>query len=96
MMNTEKKQCWVVDPKDRSTIYSEVEPFIRPSDDFRVCGVYHKAGVPFIISEVDYKPVSDTCFEALKDDNPMLITGSLLRICSRDDKRNATSFGQRN
>lgn len=87
--NGNKQRCWVVDPDDRSVIHSEVERWNGKHDDFRVCGVYHKAEVPFEITEVDYtskeeipahegfmNAISDTCYEAMKDGNPMLVTGA--------------------
>src|SRR5690625_983593 len=76
--NGNKQRCWVVDPDDRSVIHSEVERWNGKHDDFRVCGVYHKAEVPFEITEVDYtskeeipahegfmNAISDTCYEAM-------------------------------
>lgn len=60
----------------------------RETDDYHICGVYHQAGVPFHIREVEYesyddlevyeeytKSFSNACFEELKNGKGLLIAG---------------------
>lgn len=47
--------AWHVDPKDLSRVVSERKPFSgarRSVDDYRLCGVYGKAGLPYTVEEI--------------------------------------------
>lgn len=81
---------WVLDSDDRSKILADVNVMEGPMDtqDYRLCGVYHKAGVPFDVNEVSYqeipnteiyaamsKAISDACYEGLSKGKVLLLAG---------------------
>lgn len=48
--------AWTVDPNDFDRAFSERKEFSserRALDDYHLCGVYHKAGLPFTITEIN-------------------------------------------
>lgn len=79
-----------VDAQGAMVIASDVQVIEGPreTDDYHTCGVYHKAGVPFQITEVGYTPYeglavyeaytkkfSDACYGALKPGGGLVIAG---------------------
>lgn len=82
---------WGTDPHHiRKGIHSDVQHWKGPRelDDYKLCGVYYKAGVPFEIKEIVYthnkeeevyqtltKAVSDEVFAGLRAEKSILITG---------------------
>lgn len=82
---------WGTDPMDRcSGIFSDVQLWkkYRELDDYKLCGVYTKASVPYTIEEIVYEPVeneevyltltrqvSDAVKEHILMNEALLITG---------------------
>lgn len=82
---------WGTDPTGRRPgIYSDVQLWkkYRELDDYRLCGVYAQAGVPYTVEEVTYEPkegeavyltltrqLSDRVATQLKAGNALLLTG---------------------
>ncbi len=84
---------WVVDLKDPSyPISSPCEEFKKPREieDLELCGVYHKAGVPYTRERLSYlsedhpneegylgftRLLSDRCLAALRAENGLFVTG---------------------
>jgi len=84
---------WKVDkesPDFPNKILSELEILPRPreTDDYQLCGVYYKAGVPFHTRQIVYKPLpgeevyesitrefSNVCCEELGTGNALLVAG---------------------
>ena len=75
---------------EKGKVISDLFPITPPRDvhDFNLCGVYHKAGVPFEIREIKYRPIqdmgvheviikafSDLCCESLEKKKALLLTG---------------------
>ncbi len=81
---------WVVDSDDPRKILASGELYDVYGDieDYRRCGVYHKAGVPVEITKAEYDPsdelpvysaisrsISDACCKGLKKGNVLLLPG---------------------
>lgn len=82
---------WGPDPKHiRPGIYSDIQLWkkYRELDDYKLCGIYAKAQVPFSVEEITYQPrdneevyltltrqVSDAVFHHLSHKNAVLLTG---------------------
>ena len=79
-----------VDAEGRMIIESDVQIIEGPreTDDYHLCGVYHKAGVPFAVTEVGYTPYegmevyeaytrkfSDVCCEVMRPGRGLVIAG---------------------
>lgn len=82
---------WGPDPKHiRPGIYSDIQLWkkYRELDDYKLCGIYSRSGVPFSVDEIVYQPaageevyltltrqVSDAVFEHLRSKEAVLLTG---------------------
>lgn len=82
---------WGPDPRHiRPGIYSDIQLWkkYRELDDYKLCGIYGKAGVPFSVEEIVYSPknneevyltltrqVSDSVYRHLVQKEAVLITG---------------------
>lgn len=82
---------WGPDPKHiRPGIYSDIQLWkkYRELDDYKLCGIYSRSGVPFSVDEIVYQPaageevyltltrqVSDAVFEHLHSKEAVLLTG---------------------
>lgn len=82
---------WGPDPKHiRPGIYSDIQHWkkYRELDDYKLCGVYERAGVPCSVQEIVYEPkegeevyltltrqVSNASFDALRKGDGLLLTG---------------------
>ena len=82
---------WGLDVNNKQAgIYSDLQHWNEPRelDDYKLCGVYHKAGVPFEVKEIAYCPqrqeevyetlskaVSDEVYTGLRDGKVVLVTG---------------------
>lgn len=83
--------CWGPDPQHiRPGIYSDIQYWnqYRELDDYHLCGIYAKAGVPYQIDRLTYQPnddeevwltltrqVSDATYRALTGGSALLLTG---------------------
>ena len=85
---------------EKGKVISDLFPITRQETyNFNLCGVYHKAGVPFEIREIKYRPIQDmglheviikafpTCVVSLEKKKALLLTGYLL--CSGYRRRNS-------
>lgn len=82
--------AWCIDPDHHETVISERKPFVsgrRATEDYRLCGVYGKAGVPYEIIQIDGSPYPDlepyqaiplhfskVCEEAAREGKKILIS----------------------
>ena len=82
---------WGPDPLHiREGIYSDIQHWkkYRELDDYKLCGIYGKAGVPYSVEEIVYDPeddeevyltltrqVSDSVFQHLSNKEAVLLTG---------------------
>ena len=82
---------WGPDPKHkRPGIYSDIQLWkkYRELDDYKLCGIYGKAKVPYTVDEISYKPlekeevyltltrqVSDSVYHHLSNGEAVLLTG---------------------
>lgn len=82
---------WGSDPEHkRQGIYSDIQHWkkYRELDDYKLCGVYLKSGVPYTIHEIVYEPnkseevyltltrqVSDAVYKSLSSEHAILLTG---------------------
>ena len=81
---------WKLLSDDDSEIFADLQVVKSPRefDDYQLCGLYHKAGVPFDVFEVQYKPIEGmrvheeivnaychTILDAAKGGNPILFAG---------------------
>ncbi|WP_283682259.1 arginase family protein [Parablautia sp. Marseille-Q6255] len=82
---------WGPDPKHiRKGIYSDIQHWkkYRELDDYKLCGIYNKATVPYTVEEIVYQPkeneevyltltrqVSDAVYQHLSNKEALLLTG---------------------
>ncbi|MDR1893989.1 MAG: arginase family protein [Spirochaetales bacterium] len=81
---------WKLISDDDSEVFADLQivPSPREVDDYKLCGLYHKAGVPFQVYDVEHKPIEGmrvheeivnayyhTTLEAIQKGNPILVAG---------------------